>query len=112
MRWLSSLLAAALLTSCSLEIPTRFDAVRWRKADLSTRERARMVPDLLRRHPLIGMTSGEVRALLGPPTGSEREWQLVYVLGPDGTMFPIDNEWLLMRLDDRSIVTKYVVRDD
>ena len=104
MRWLLWLVSAALISSCSLEARTEFDAARWQKADLSTRQRAQMVPDLLKQHPLVGMKSVEVRALLGPPTGNEREWQLIYVLGPDGSLFPIDNEWLLIRLDDRNVV--------
>lgn len=72
-----------------------------------------MVSDLLDRHPLVGRTREEVVALLGSPTRTDKwdEWQLVYVLGPTSG-FPVDHEWLLLRLNNRGVVTGYQVTSD
>ncbi|MBB5717005.1 outer membrane protein assembly factor BamE (lipoprotein component of BamABCDE complex) [Sphingomonas aerophila] len=93
------LLAALLIAGCSSS--TTFDQTRWQSADLDGRVRADMFPDFLHRHPLKGMARSQVEALLGPPTPTDK-WagtDMIYVLGNDGSMFPIDNEWLLIKLD-------------
>jgi hypothetical protein len=61
-----------------------------------------MVDDLLKNHPLRGMTREEVTSLLGPKTETEyfREWDLVYYLGPGRYGNAIgDSEWLVIRFD-------------
>lgn len=57
---------------------------------------------------------GYLLALLGEPTRTDK-WdgsEMIYVLGPDASMFPIDNEWLLIELDQQGRVAGYQVRSD
>lgn len=37
---------------------------------------------------------------------------MVYLLGPEGGLFPIDNEWLLIDLDQQERVSGYRVVSD
>lgn len=103
----SLILAALLVASCS---PcATFDQAKWRIADLNGRARADMLPDFLARHALIGMPRHQVAALLGPST-STAKWHgadMIYVLGNDGSLFPIDNEWLLIKLDRHDRVASF-----
>lgn len=103
-------LAFLLLTSCIQE----FDAQRWRSADLSTRLRADMVDSLTRTYSLKGMSRGQVTALLGQPTSTDkwRDAEIVYVLGPNAGAFPIDHDWFLIDLDAADRVTAYRVVSD
>lgn len=96
----------------------RFDAALWRDPRRAYSEedpvRLRMVDDLLRRHPLRGMTRAQVVALLGEPRPTRyfREYDLVYWLGPERGWLSMDSEWLVVRLDSRGRVAEYrVVRD-
>jgi hypothetical protein len=92
-------LAALLLVSCSAG--ARFDQKAWGNADLNGRARAEMLADFINRYRLTGMTRQQVTALLGSPTTTDK-WRgadMIYVLGNDGSLFPIDNEWLLITLD-------------
>ena len=77
-----------------------FDSQTWKEADLLSRSRVEMMPALLRQHELVGMSREEVVNLLGDPTQTDKwqGWDMIYVLGPTDYM-PIDNEWLLLRLD-------------
>lgn len=98
-----------MTTSCIQE----FDAQRWRGADLSTRVRAEMVDSLTRTYSLKGMSRGQITALLGPPTQTDK-WRgagMVYVLGPNAGM-PIDHDWLLLDLDAADRITAYRVVSD
>jgi len=91
-----------------------FNPQRWRDANLDTRERANMVGSLIKAHRLDGMDRASVVALLGEPTPTDK-WdgsEMIYVLGPDGSMFPIDNEWLIIELDQQGRVSGYQVRPD
>jgi hypothetical protein len=106
------ILISFLISACSRS--SEFDRARWLKADLNGRERAEMVPSLLRKHPLLGLKREEVVALLGhptPPSGSNRD-DMIYCLGNDGTMFAIDNEWLEIRLDGSGKVAAYTRTKD
>jgi hypothetical protein len=57
----------------------------------------------LRRRILPGKSRAEIEALLGPSLdtgyfkGNGRD--LIYILGPEGGLFGIDSEWLLIWLD-------------
>ena len=76
--------------------------------------RIRMVDDLLQRHDFRGWARGRVVALLGEPprTGYFTEYDLVYWLGPERGLVPIDSEWLVFRLDAVGRVGEYrIVRD-
>jgi outer membrane protein assembly factor BamE (lipoprotein component of BamABCDE complex) len=103
----TALLVALLIAGCSSG--TAFDQTGWKSADLDGRVRADMFPDFLDRYPLRGMTRSQVIALLGPPTPTDK-WagtDMIYVLGSDGSMFPIDNEWLLIKLDRQQRVKSF-----
>jgi hypothetical protein len=103
------LLLPLLLAACSSQPggTAQFDRERWANADLTGRERAEMMPSLLRDHPLTGMTRAEVVDLLGEPTATDANTQMVYVLGNDGSYTPIDNEWLLIDLDEQGRVKAF-----
>ncbi len=90
-----------------------FDAAGWSAAAWGDDQtRYRMHKDLLRKHPLVGMTRAEVTTLLGPPTqtGYFREWDIVYVMGPEPG-FGVDNAWLVLRLADDRVIEHRVVTD-
>lgn len=100
-------LAVLLVVGCSAG--TRFDQKAWRNADLTGRARADMLADFIGRYRLTGMTRQQVTALLGAPTTTDK-WRgadMIYVLGNDGSMFPIDNEWLLISLDRKDRVASF-----
>lgn len=114
MQWLmrtSVILSALLLVACSPS--DNFDAQRWKDADLTTRDRVEMTGALFAEHSLEGMSRAEVIELLGEPTRTDkwRDWDMIYVLGPTSYM-PIDNEWLVIRLDQAGFVTDYDVTAD
>lgn len=91
-----------------------FNPQRWRNADLDTRERANMVGSIVETRRLDGMDRASVVALLGQPTLTDK-WassEMIYVLGPDDSMFPIDNEWLIIELNQQGRVSGYQVRAD
>ena len=95
-----------------------FDAAVWRNPpeddDLWWPMRLRMSDDLMERRLLDGLTSKEVRALLGPPTVTKKfqNWHLVYELGPERGLFRIDSEWLAILFDGDFKVARYeIVRD-
>ncbi len=86
-----------------------FEAAKWRDADLTGRTRADMLPDFIKRYGLKGMARQQVVALLGPPTATDK-WRgtdMIYVLGNDGSIFGIDNEWLLISMDRHDRVSSY-----
>lgn len=110
MRYVLALLI--LLSGCGAS--ESFDPQKWRDADLDTRERANMVGSLVKARHLDGMDRASVVALLGEPTPTDK-WdgsKMIYVLGPDGGMFPIDNEWLIIELNEQGRVSGYQVRPD
>ncbi len=67
-----------------------------------------MMDELQGQHALKGLTRQEVIELLGEPTPTEyfSDWDIVYVLGPT-PIFPIDFEWLIIRLDENGRVSEY-----
>ena len=86
-----------------------FDAAVWREARGTAYVRGRMVPDLVARHRLEGMTRAQVVALLGPP-GQQREGTFVYNLGyPDDDLFPIDPYLLTIEFDARGVAVRHAV---
>lgn len=105
----ATLLICLLIAGCSGDREREFDQARWRNADLAGRERAKMMPSLLRTHPLKGMARDQVIALLGEPSDTQKwpDANLIYVLGNDGTYMPIDNEWLLIKLGEDGRVVSW-----
>jgi hypothetical protein len=94
-----------------------FERIAWQSnagANSTWPARLTMVDDLLHGHHLTGMTRTEIVTLLGPPDDRTpfRNWDLVYWLGPERGLFRIDSEWLLIDLDAKGAVAKYVVATD
>ena len=74
-----------------------------------------MAADLLMQQPLVGRTKAEIIDLLGNPEQEPHkfaEYDLVYVLGPDRTVTPIDFEWMLIKLDDQGRATRIMFASD
>ncbi len=73
-----------------------------------------MVRSMLEKHPLEGQERAEVVELLGPPTPTNK-WEgseMIYVLGPEGGLFGIDHDWLLIELDAADRVASYRIASD
>jgi outer membrane protein assembly factor BamE (lipoprotein component of BamABCDE complex) len=121
-------LTSILVLGCKVEsqvpqTPTRaFDSTVWREADPSQEKdrgvRGSMVDDLIAQKFLDGMTATEVEQLLGDPlsdgalvsAGMDNEyWQLGYHLGPAKDFLPIDEQFLMLRLDNAGKVIEYRV---
>jgi hypothetical protein len=87
-----------------------FDSRQWKARSLDGDRmwptRLRMVDSLLESGKLDKATRAYVEDLLGPAddTGYFRDWDLVYHLGPERSVFRIDSEWLVVRLDRNSVV--------
>jgi hypothetical protein len=92
-----------------------FDQAVWKAENTHAAKgmRVHMVDDLLRKHPLVRMSKGQVDDLLGvpPPTEYFREYDYVYWLGPERGAFSIDSEWLVLKLDNGSVVRAELVTD-
>jgi hypothetical protein len=99
--------------------PTRFDRQTWldgEKIDFpKTAPRLRMADALVRDAKLIGMTHGEVDALLGPQTDTHlmrSAYEYVYWLGPERGFFGIDSEWLVLNFDENGKVREALIARD
>jgi len=94
-----------------------FDSELW-KASLAEESqdpiKLQMVDDLLRKHPLVGLSRSQVLDLLGEPLRTDKfsDWDLVYWLGPERALFSIDSEWLVIRFDSSQKVTDAKVVSD
>jgi len=96
-----------------------FDAALWRNQEKVEKDtkwppRLCMVDDLLQKHQFKGMDREQVVALIGKPdkTESFRDWDFVYLLGPERGWFSIDSEWLVFRFDNQKKVTEYKIVTD
>ena len=74
--------------------------------------RRHMVDDLLKRHPLVGMSRADVESLLGipPRPGYFEEYDLVYWLGME--VLGLDYQWLVIRFGADGRVTEARVLND
>lgn len=93
----------------------QFDPVGWKAENTHSAKgiRVHMVDDLLRKHALVGMSQGQLEALLGVPPSSEyfQEYDYVYWLGQERGPFAIDSEWLVVKLENGSVAKARVVTD-
>jgi hypothetical protein len=112
------MLFAAVLSWAALFAPLPFVSAWWLKTTPETtgflKVRNRFADWLVMTGQLKGKSREEVLAVLGPPPAADkfRDWDLVYVLGPERGLFQIDYEWLVMRLDSSGRVSDAeVVRD-
>lgn len=97
--------------------PMDFQSALWKSTPAThdfTSIRIRMVDDLLESHPLVGLSRTEVEALLGPAdkTPYFRNFDLVYMLGPERGFIAIDSEWLLIQLDPDGRVSQAILGTD
>lgn len=93
-----------------------FDAVQWKdeKQIYSTNPvRVRMVDDLLKKHPLVGMDREQVDVLLGipPQTAYFSDYEYVYWLGPERGFMSIDSEWLAVKFENEVVSEARILRD-
>jgi hypothetical protein len=97
---------------------TKFNSAGWKARSVDDGPmwptRLRMVDDLVDRNLRTGVIRADVENLLGPPdkTSYFRNWDMVYLLGPERGFIRIDSEWLVFRLDAGGRVAEYqIVRD-
>lgn len=92
-----------------------FDPVAWREdARPQAGIRLGMADRLIARGSLLGKTRSEVIEQLGEPSqdGYFRDWDLVYLLGPERGWMSIDSEWLVLRLGpDEKVAKNELCRD-
>lgn len=95
-------------------LPVRmFDSALWKSGE-DEGVRLSMIDALLLTHDLRGLSRGEVDALLGGRTDTDKfsSWDLVYWLGWERGLIRIDSEWLVIRFDKDDRVSEWaVVRD-
>lgn len=98
--------------------PLKFDTATWSDTSLGPKKlgeaRWRMHEDLLANHLRVGMSRAEVARLLGPPTrwDNVHEGFSEYDLGPNHSLFPIDDDWLVINFDNKGVVSDVVIRPD
>lgn len=98
--------------------PMDFESTLWKTTPATHNYqsiRLRMVDNLLKTHPLVGLSRAEVEKLLGPAdqTTYFHEFDMVYMLGLErGMMIAIDSEWLIIKLDSSGRVSRAVLARD
>jgi hypothetical protein len=87
-----------------------FSTEAWRGAERGGYARGGMVPDLLARHRLVGMTRAALVALLGPPQQTRADGrQLVYDLGVPDNGLAFDPDLLIITLDAEDRVVRHAL---
>ena len=97
--------------------PLPFDRARWDATrDLqSDTTRHRMADWLVQSKQLVGKSRSEIVALLGPPEEWvlwPELWDTNYYLGPCRHMVGIDTEFLVLKFDERGMLTAAAVTED
>ena len=121
--WIIGFVAAIFVLAVSLfifgpsinsyvqEVP--FNSDQW-KANLENHNnlKQKMVPDLLSRYTLKGMSKDEIETLLGKPsqTAYFKDYDYVYWLGPEKGM-GVDSEWLGIKFENGVVVMVDSLRD-
>ncbi|MBY0112617.1 MAG: hypothetical protein K2Y21_07335 [Phycisphaerales bacterium] len=85
------------------EYSVSFRSEQWRATPATLARssiRLRMVNDLLKNHSPLGLHRDNVVSLLGPPDDTPyfRNYDMVYLLGPERGFFSVDSEWLILKL--------------
>lgn len=93
-----------------------FNAGQWQDEKMvyaANPVRIRMVDDLLKKHPLVGMNREQVDALLGVPPNTTyfSDYEYVYWLGPERGFMSIDSEWLAVKFVNGVVSEARIVRD-
>jgi len=98
----------------SYKSQTAFESTKW-KLHLSDGDFAKqtMVDDLLSRYQLVGMTRANIEELLGTPQSTNyfKDYDYVYWLGPERSVFAIDSEWLGIKFNDDMVVKAEIIID-
>lgn len=94
-----------------------FDSPVWKESLLKSSTdpvRLRMIDDLLKKKTLVNMSRSDIVLLLGTPPKTDyfREYQFVYLLGPERSIFGLDSEWLAIRFDSEDRVSAARVVSD
>jgi hypothetical protein len=103
-----------------------FDSDDWKAAASQegrgpTKERIKMVDDLIASGVLDNKQREEVRAILGPDDGEDgtghgagyfSDWDDVYWLGPERGFIGIDSEWLVIKYGNDGRVREYRIATD
>jgi len=90
-----------------------FDSTQWKAStDSSNKVKQRMLPDLLKKHKLMGLKVEEINQLLGKPPNSNyfKDYDYVYWLGPERGM-GVDSEWLGIKFSN-GVVEKVDILQD
>lgn len=105
--------AAVLYLALQWYWTPRFDSSKWKASTGRDAVRVQMVDDLLQRYELVGMTHEQIHQLLGPPRNTPyfREFDYVYLLGPERSFVGIDSEWLCINFAE-GLVTEVRVMSD
>ena len=94
------------------EYNSRFNMDRWLNDESS---RVHMVDNLLEEYDLVKMTMDEVTVLLGTATETnyfKEKDNIVYYLGDERGLIPIDSEWLMLEFDENEKVRSYEIKSD
>jgi outer membrane protein assembly factor BamE (lipoprotein component of BamABCDE complex) len=72
-----------------------------------------MVSSLKANHALLGQTKEQIERLLGTPpaTGYFKEYDYVYWLGPERSVFGIDSEWLCLKFENGKVIKAEILTD-
>jgi hypothetical protein len=89
-----------------------FDSADWKRS--TTWRRCFMVDDLLDRHDLSKLNRVALVDLLGEPPDSYMRGggDLVWCLGPERSLFGVDNEWLVVNLNEDGSVKSVLIMTD
>jgi len=62
---------------------------------------------------LVGLTESEITKRLGAPVQTDyfADWDLKYLVGQERGLFPIDNEWLVIKIENSIAVDARVITD-
>lgn len=94
------------------EYKSNFTTEKWIE---KPEERIIAVDDLLDNYTLVGMTTKEIRTLLGPSddtTPYKESNIMVYYLGNERGLIKIDSETLILLFDDSEKITSYTIETD
>ena len=117
-KFISTMLVAGFLPICCgimlgiNEYKSHFNIDRWLSDESS---RVHMVDNLIKEYNLVKMTKDEVTVLLGTATDTnsfKEKDNIVYYLGDERGLIPIDSEWLILEFDENEKVRSYEIKSD
>lgn len=91
-----------------------FNSAEWASdAANNSGVRLQMIDSLQESHHLLGKAKSEIDALLGvpPKTGYFKNYDYVYWLGSERSIFSIDSEWLVIKFQNDLVIETKVVSD-